>query len=912
MFVYVLIALVVLRGLSLSAQPSSQGAPLVSPSAPVQLAFADPDESVAQITTCTNATMSTTPSTVNAPGQVATFASGFAAGSAVTIEAAGAPPGGSISGLPVTLHASSSCTVSGTGTIPGNATPGVYTVRAVGQRSSGGNLTLTSSFTVVAPAPTIPPTVPPTQVQPHATAAPPSVVMSPLSGPPGTFVTVTITYPHQTVCLTVISSFEVWWDNTVKLADVQSGNSCLPSFSFTVPHNATPGPHSVSLGSMHSAGTAIGTFTVTGSSSISTSVTTCPAVSVRLGSSRINQGGSTTLLGRGFAPGSRANVQLQGPGGATFTQQIGPANSSCEITGTITLQPTDPVGSYTVFVTGSDVHGSPLSQSAFLEVTSGLAPAPPADDVQPTPTLVPTATATLIPSGPVAPPPAIAPPPVVVRQNLRLIGGSAVPIVGQPSDYEHEVVLDNLPLGDLTEPLEVALAGGGILRIAALQGAGVMTMEVELASDSMFLAQSTANVGQPQLRGNTLVLDVPLPVAQPPRVQSTIRQVPQSAGANNPVRAVRTTFTAPGGQRVQAAAPAGPVLPPELRYIQPPRLPVDPTTGDRLFPETGFAIADDNIWNFYHRRGGARTFGAPLSRLVLLNGAWVQLFERGMLQVNDDGQVVSVNLLEGGYLPYEAFGDLTLPPVDEALIAGAPDPSEPDFGARSQEFVRANAPDDFDGANPRFYTTFLGTVGFYDAFFDGQGDPALVPGFSLEIWGLPTGAPTYQTIDGETDPNTILMRFQRGVMAHDRSLGTTRRVELGYYLRSVLIGDDSQVVLAAAALGNPLWAQYNPEAADWTDRPSELLETNLVLGFTRDDTGEEAVVLPVRTPLARLLVDANAVVFTDDGEPSWIARPGESYQVLRQEDDWVRVIPEDGSGRIGWLLLNEAVRFEGE
>jgi hypothetical protein len=660
--------------------------------------------------------------------------------------------------------------------------------------------------------------------------------------------------------------------------------------------------------------TVIGTFTVTGSSSISTSVTTCPAVSVRLGASRINQGGSTTVLGRGFAPGSRANVQLQGPGGATFTQQIGPANSSCEITGTITLQPTDPVGSYTVFVTGTDAFGSPLSQTAFLEVTSGLAPAPPADDVQPTATLVPTATATSIPSGPAPPPPPpVAPPPVVVRQNLRLIGGSAVPVVGQPSDYEHEVVLDNLPLGDLTGPVEVSLAGGGgILRIAALQGAGVMTVEVELNSDSMFLAQSTANVGQPQLRGNTLVLDVPLPVAEPPRVQSTIRQVPQSAGANSPVRAVRTTFTAPGGQRVQAAAPAAPLLPPELRYIQPPRLSVDPTTGDRLFPETGFAIADDNIWNFYHRRGGARTFGAPLSRLVSLNGAWVQLFERGMLQLTDDNQVVSVNLLEDGYLPYEAFGDLTLPPVDEALIASAPDPSEPNFGARSQEFVRANAPDDFEEANPRFYTTFLGTVGFFDAFFDGQGDPALVPGFSLEIWGLPTGAPAYQTIDGETDPNTILLRFQRGVMAHDRAQGSTRRVELGYYLRSVLIGDDSQVVLAAAALGNPLWAQYNPEAADWTDRPSELLETNLVLGFTRDDTGEEAVVLPVRTPLARLLIDGTTVVFTDDGEPSWIARPGESYSVLRQEDGWAQVVPDDGSGRMGWLRLTDAVRFEGD
>src|SRR5205823_1630829 len=94
---------------------------------------------------------------------------------------------------------------------------------------------------------------------------------------------------------------------------------------------------------------------------------------------------------------------------------------------------------------------------------------------------------------------------------------------------------------------------------------------------------------------------------------------------------------------------------------------------------------------------GQRTFGSPISRLMLLNGAWVQLFEKGMLQVFEDGRVATVNLLEAPYLPYEAVGDLTFPPVDGDLIQFAPDPAAPDFATVAQEFVRQNAPEQFEG-----------------------------------------------------------------------------------------------------------------------------------------------------------------------------------------------------------------------
>jgi hypothetical protein len=290
--------------------------------------------------------------------------------------------------------------------------------------------------------------------------------------------------------------------------------------------------------------------------------------------------------------------------------------------------------------------------------------------------------------------------------------------------------------------------------------------------------------------------------------------------------------------------------------------------------------------------------------MMLLNGVWVQLFERGLLQELEDGQVVSVNLLEADYLPYESFGDLNLPPVESALIDNAPDPSEPGFGVRSQEFIQANAPEAFEALAPRFYTTFLGTVGFYDAFFDGQGDPALLPGFSLEMWGLPTSYPAYAVQGDRTDTNTVLLRFQRGVMRHDVDHGTTRRVELGYYLRSILIGDDSQAAFADAAAASPLWAQYNPDALNWVDRSDDLLESNLVLAFTRDDTGEEAVALPARTAPGSLLITAATVVYSNSGEPLWIAQPGESYQVRRQQDGWA-LVDGDQSGPPGWIRLDD-------
>jgi hypothetical protein len=195
-----------------------------------------------------------------------------------------------------------------------------------------------------------------------------------------------------------------------------------------------------------------------------------------------------------------------------------------------------------------------------------------------------------------------------------------------------------------------------------------------------------------------------------------------------------------------------------------------------------------------------------------------------------------LNLLEPPFLAFQNLGEVVLPSVDEGLVATAPSPDLPDFGERAQEFVQVNSPQEFEGLNPQFYSTFLGTVRFSDAFFDGRGDPNLVPGFNLEIWGFPRSLPSfYARAPEETDATRAVLLFQRGVMVHDSGAGTTEPLPLGRYMRALLTGDDSRPALVEAAQESPLWAQYDPEAVGWVARPDELPDSNLVLAFTPDE-----------------------------------------------------------------------------
>jgi hypothetical protein len=220
----------------------------------------------------------------------------------------------------------------------------------------------------------------------------------------------------------------------------------------------------------------------------------------------------------------------------------------------------------------------------------------------------------------------------------------------------------------------------------------------------------------------------------------------------------------------------------------------------RFFEQTQFRVDSDSFWDFFQKRGAVRTFGYPVSREFTFFGCQTQLFQRLAMQQCGNNGVGTLNILEDGLLPYNHFQGSTVPQADPALIAAAPLPSDPGYAAKAIDFVKANAPETFDGQPVKFYTTFQRTVSLRDAFPTGGGEPGLLPLLNLQLWGLPTSKPAY-------DPNNhefIYQRFERGVMHFDKGCRCTQALLLTDYLKSLLTGQLLPDDLAAQAASSPL------------------------------------------------------------------------------------------------------------
>src|ERR1051326_8689781 len=76
------------------------------------------------------------------------------------------------------------------------------------------------------------------------------------------------------------------------------------------------------------------------------------------------------------------------------------------------------------------------------------------------------------------------------------------------------------------------------------------------------------------------------------------------------------------------------------------------TTDPRLFTQTGYRIDSDPFWTFFQARGGVQTFGYPVSNTFKLDGFPVQIFQRIVVQLQPDGSVATLNLLDPGLMPY--------------------------------------------------------------------------------------------------------------------------------------------------------------------------------------------------------------------------------------------------------------------
>jgi hypothetical protein len=166
-----------------------------------------------------------------------------------------------------------------------------------------------------------------------------------------------------------------------------------------------------------------------------------------------------------------------------------------------------------------------------------------------------------------------------------------------------------------------------------------------------------------------------------------------------------------------------------------------------------------------------------------------------------------------------------VPGFDRSLVGTAPPATD---ASATLAFVRASAPDVFQGQPVNFSQTFTNTVTPAVAFGPGGGDPNLLPGFNLEMWGIPTSQPT-------VDPNNhnfVYLRFQRGIMMFDASCTCTQGMLLADYLKSIITGQNLPADLAAEASASPLYHQYDPTQPGWVHAPGILPDTDLTNAFS--------------------------------------------------------------------------------
>ena len=244
------------------------------------------------------------------------------------------------------------------------------------------------------------------------------------------------------------------------------------------------------------------------------------------------------------------------------------------------------------------------------------------------------------------------------------------------------------------------------------------------------------------------------------------------------------------------------------------------------FPETGFAVEDPRFASYFTQRGRVSTFGFPISRTFQVLGLPTQFFQRVVLQVGPDGAVRPLNLLDPGMLAYTRINGSTFPAPDERLAASSPSPRQADYATAIVDFVRRTAPETFDGQPVRFFSTFMDTVSYAEAFPNG-GDAALLPLINLEIWGAPTSAPA-------RDPNNggfVYQRFQRGIMHYDATCRCTQGLLLADYFKGLLTGANLPADLEQQARGSVFLRQYADDAPGGLRRPGLLPASDLSGAF---------------------------------------------------------------------------------
>ncbi|TAK25277.1 MAG: hypothetical protein EPO26_02570 [Chloroflexota bacterium] len=255
-----------------------------------------------------------------------------------------------------------------------------------------------------------------------------------------------------------------------------------------------------------------------------------------------------------------------------------------------------------------------------------------------------------------------------------------------------------------------------------------------------------------------------------------------------------------------------------------------PNDPDGYFSETGFAVGEAKFWDYFNARGGLRTFGYPASRVFMLDGFKVQLFQRRALQLAVDGNVTQLNLLDHPFLPYTSFNGATIPALDSDLLKSAPTPGSPAYGEGILDYVDNNSPNTALGRNVGFNRTFRASVTMAEAFARGGGNSGLLSGIHLEMWGVPTSRSGADPNNG----NFIFLRFQRGVMHYDAATGLTQGMLLGDHFKQILTGVNLPGDLASQAKDSPYLHAYDNSQANGIRAGKNLPNSNLKDAFEKE------------------------------------------------------------------------------
>ncbi|MBV9327278.1 MAG: hypothetical protein JO352_26315, partial [Chloroflexi bacterium] len=299
-------------------------------------------------------------------------------------------------------------------------------------------------------------------------------------------------------------------------------------------------------------------------------------------------------------------------------------------------------------------------------------------------------------------------------------------------------------------------------------------------------------------------------------------QSPSGASAN-------ATFTVAAGATATPTAATTPSANPSPTPAATPAPGTAPSLqrDNRYFAQTGFRVDTDAFWTYFNQRGGVRTFGYPSSRTFKLDGFQVQIFQRLIMQLQGNGSVATLNLLDPGLMPYTMINGSTYPAPDPSVVGSTPPVTSPTYGTDIITFTQQNAPNTFEGQPVNYFQTFSTTVTCADAFPSGDCQMNLLPGLSLEIWGAPTSKPAYDP----TNRGFIYQRFQRGIMHFDASCSCTQGLLLADYFKAIMTGQNLPADLNQQAQGTKYYRQYDPTKNLWIARPNDLPGSDLTYAF---------------------------------------------------------------------------------